>query len=577
MTTDTPPDNARAQEYDDEAGKFDKRRPTGRIIFRVTGPPIQPFPEVVECKEWANGTTVTIKKSTARGHAGIDGNAFCRECGVMGCISKPDPKTAAAGAKRAGDKCPGRMRLERKQKVRVRARHGSREWVGTVATGVTVLNDSTTRRTGTTARNPARGDPRGAVGARALRGLAGRGGKRADRSGRQSHIPTKRPGVRAQPVPDVGGQRPRRGGKADRPVLPSELSPPATAARAAECVTHCFTLSDPTLAWLIVNGKKTLENRTFRFGVGWYAVHVGKGAKVDVDAARGLRSEYPEMPEPATLPRGCVYGVCKIEGAKAAGAACGDRWYVAPYPWANIISDAIRFDVPAGRAMGGNLGVVPLGRWEGEVRAAARRAVAMRGDGGSPAEPCSGLCRRPQEQDVLLGCNEWAYASYAQLNGRWMGALFARQDIPAGGVIAEYRGPIMTEAHAREEPVDGNQYMLTARRIRDGRMVTIDGTPTVGRGNLAGYANYASDGAANARLSDEAGAPPPGHVGPTYVVIRAEVAVPAGTEVRIDYDLAQRYAARGTGAAAVYGRHASAPTAVPGAADAARGDDGSDE
>ena len=59
----------------------------------------------------------------------------------------------------------------------------------------------------------------------------------------------------------------------------------------------------------------------------------------------------------------------------------------------------------------------------------------------------------------------------------------------------------------------------------------------------SGYANYACDGAANARLSDEAGAPPPGHTGPTYVVIRAEAAVAAGTEIRIDYDLAQRCAA----------------------------------
>ena len=109
--------------------------------------------------------------------------------------------------------------------------------------------------------------------------------------------------------------------------------------------------------------------------------------------------------------------------------------------------------------------------------------------------------------------------------------------------IVEYRGPIMSEARARAEPEDGNQYMLTARRKRDGRLVTIDGTPTAGAGNLAGYANHACDGAAKARLSDEAGAPPPGHTGPTYVVIRAEAAVEAGTEIRIDYDLAQRCAA----------------------------------
>ena len=319
--------------------------------------------------------------------------------------------------------------------------------------------------------------------------------------------------------------------------------PSKTAARAADRVTHCFTLSDPTLAWLIVNRKKTLENRRFRLGEGWYAVHVGKGATADAEAACRLRRDYPEMPEPDALPRGCVYGVCKIVGAMSAAEARHSRWYVEPYPWANVIGDVVRFDAPAGRAMSGNLGVVPLKGWADEVCAAVRRAVAAQGGGTDEAWLPSEPCRRPPEQDVLLGHNEWAYASRARLNGQWMGALFARRDIPAGTAIVEYRGPIMSEARAREEPEDGNQYMLTARRKRDGRLVTIDGTPTTGTGNLAGYANYACDGAANARLSDEAGAPPPGHEGPTYVVIRAESAVEAGTEIRIDYDLAQRCAA----------------------------------
>ena len=66
--TRAPTDSAARQEYDDEAGKFNKQRPTGRVIFRVTGPPISPFPESVECKEWANSTTVTLHKLTARGH-----------------------------------------------------------------------------------------------------------------------------------------------------------------------------------------------------------------------------------------------------------------------------------------------------------------------------------------------------------------------------------------------------------------------------------------------------------------------------------------------------------------------------
>ena len=50
--------------------------------------------------------------------------------------------------------------------------------------------------------------------------------------------------------------------------------------------------------------------------------------------------------------------------------------------------------------------------------------------------------------------------------------------------------------------------------------------------------------------------------------------------IRIDYDLAQRYAAMrsaGAGGEAMHRAHAGAPTAVPGAAVAARGNDGPTE
>ena len=39
-------------------------------------------------------------------------------------------------------------------------------------------------------------------------------------------------------------------------------------------VTHAFTLADPTLAWLILNGIKRIENRNFAMRPGWYAVLV---------------------------------------------------------------------------------------------------------------------------------------------------------------------------------------------------------------------------------------------------------------------------------------------------------------
>ena len=44
---------------------------------------------------------------------------------------------------------------------------------------------------------------------------------------------------------------------------------------------------------------------------------------------------------------------------------------------------------------------------------------------------------RPAQWDALLDNNYYAYASYAPLAGRWMGALFARRDIARGTKIAE--------------------------------------------------------------------------------------------------------------------------------------------
>ena len=75
-------------------------------------------------------------------------------------------------------------------------------------------------------------------------------------------------------------------------------------------VTHAFTLSDPTLAWLIVHGVKDVENRMSRFQAGWYAVHVGKSATTSPKVADALRRKYPHMPDARSMPRGSVCGLC---------------------------------------------------------------------------------------------------------------------------------------------------------------------------------------------------------------------------------------------------------------------------
>ena len=55
-------------------------------------------------------------------------------------------------------------------------------------------------------------------------------------------------------------------------------------------VTHAFTLADPTLAWLILNGIKRIENRNFAMRSGWYAVHVSQKARVTAEREASLRN-----------------------------------------------------------------------------------------------------------------------------------------------------------------------------------------------------------------------------------------------------------------------------------------------
>ena len=376
------------------------------------------------------------------------------------------------------------------------------------------------------------------------------------------------PGPSAAPAPITSDRSTPGGNNATKPAARPRV---VTGAPAPAEVTHAFTLSDPTLAWLILSGVKDLENRMTRFQTGWYAVHVGKGAKTDPATANALRSEHPDMPDARSMPRGCVYGLCYIAGAIPAHEAQGRRWYVTPYKWAHTITAVVRFREPVGPSVPGNLGAWPLKEWVGPVRwaqraqagaassrmsddtttptgltranaAAAAQVEAAEGAGVQGAQGSGERAHtRPGQWDALLDLSEQAYASYTWLGGRWVGALFARRTLPARTKVVEYSGPLMSEAELRAVPTGGNQYMLDARRVGDLQdVVTIDGTPRGRGGNIAGYANYAHETVANAAPSDEAHRPPSRHTGETYVVIRTTERVLAGTEIRWDYDMGEQ-------------------------------------
>ena len=118
-----------------------------------------------------------------------------------------------------------------------------------------------------------------------------------------------------------------------------------------------------------------------RFQTGWYAVHVGRGAKTDPATEAALRGEHPEMPEVRRMPRGCVYGLCYIADAIPAHDARDRRWYVAPYKWAHTITAVMRFREPVGTRVPGNFGTWPLKEWVGPVRQAQRAQVGTAGPG----------------------------------------------------------------------------------------------------------------------------------------------------------------------------------------------------
>ena len=175
-----------------------------------------------------------------------------------------------------------------------------------------------------------------------------------------------------------------------------------------------------------------------------------------------------------------------------------------------------------------------------EAKKREPRGAGGRSAGGGRAG-CSSRARaggrakgRPEGFDVVLGENEVAYASYTDIGGMWLGGLFAKRALEPGEVIAEYVGALLTAEEADES---SSEYLMTAVDVHDKRRhVVIDGHPR--HGNLAGFANYASDRVANADFEDRGRATARGEGVPrTRVVLQAKVRVEEGREIRVDYDM----------------------------------------
>ena len=117
-----------------------------------------------------------------------------------------------------------------------------------------------------------------------------------------------------------------------------------------------------------------------------------------------------------------------------------------------------------------------------------------------------------------------------------MRALFTRKSVSRGTILAEYTGRIISPHAARTQ---SSQYLMNATsKGRGRRRVVIDGSPPVG--GAASYANYTCWERANAMFVDASRRAPRRHPNVTCILLIAKCDIPAGVEVRVDYDTGSR-------------------------------------
>lgn len=142
---------------------------------------------------------------------------------------------------------------------------------------------------------------------------------------------------------------------------------------------------------------------------------------------------------------------------------------------------------------------------------------------------CSEMKKRPEHLDVCLYENNVVYASHTLVGKEWVGGLFSKGDTNKGSVLCEYTGKVLTKD---EENTSTSEYLMAARDPQDlRRRIVIDGDPRKYL-NIAGYANYSDQQCANAYFVDDTR-----KGGRCTVVLMAGEFIPAGTEIRVDYDM----------------------------------------
>lgn len=140
--------------------------------------------------------------------------------------------------------------------------------------------------------------------------------------------------------------------------------------------------------------------------------------------------------------------------------------------------------------------------------------------------------QRPHEYNRIIQETKDVYASFTLVGNKWIRGLFCKNDLPAFTIIGFYNGKSLTK---KEADVSTSEYLMTARQNADRRKkVVIDGDPDI-YNNICGFANYATNDIANATFEDTRNKSKA-----TSVILKNKYFVPAGCELRVDYDLGQR-------------------------------------
>jgi hypothetical protein len=176
-----------------------------------------------------------------------------------------------------------------------------------------------------------------------------------------------------------------------------------------EAITHGFCLNDSVLAWAMLQNTtnpKIIECRQFVMPAGWYAVSLTQNSYTRIDHELEYRDTDPTFPSPVSFPRGQVLGVVRIGYSLPQAMCAKNRWSVADYAVANVITHVIPFSLyDGGPHVRNNVGTFPLSK---EAQAALKTHVekykaemrATHAEGVLPACPGAVEASRLEAKEV---------------------------------------------------------------------------------------------------------------------------------------------------------------------------------